>query len=454
MKTDWHPDELERHFTLSTDERALLGNKSGATRLGFALLLKTFQLEGRFPEGADDLPSCVVAYLGAQCGVSPRLIEALNWKGASNRRHRTEVRAYLGSTAFAHTNESAFLGWLESHVTDFEPKGDALRHAALHHLRSERVEAPAPERLDPLLRRAVRQRETRFIGETAAQLSLETRIALDALVATDGTTDEDDLQPALFAARSELATLKDTTGAVKVATVLEELQKLRTLCALGLPDDLFADVPPKMVTQYRRRAANEAPRELRRHDPDVRWTLLASLCHQRTLEITDSLVELLIHIAQRIGTHAENRVQKRFLRAFRRVAGKNKLLYKLAKAARAKPQGRVEDVIYSAVPAAVLEEVIREAEADGSFERTVRLATRNSYGRHYRRVVRLVLEALEFRCNNDRHRPIIKTGSLDTPDFQSGEERSPAQPRTLRSKASVPDELVLDLRRGYYLCVL
>jgi TnpA family transposase len=407
VKPDWHPEELERHFTLSTNERTLLGNKTGATRLGFAVLLKTFQLEGRFPDCASDLPPCVVAHLGAQCGVSPRQLETLNWKGRSNRRHRTEVRAYLGNTAFAHINESAFLAWLEAHVTDFDAKGDALRYSALHHLRSERVESPAPERLERLLRRAVRQRETRFIAETAAQLEPETRTALDALIATDGTTDEDDLQPALFAARSELATLKDAAGAVKVATVLEELGKLRTLRALGLPDDLFANVPSKMVTQYRRRAANEAPRELRRHDPDVRWTLLASLCHQRTLEITDSLVELLIHIAQHIGTHAENRVQKEFLRAFRRVAGKNKLLYKLAKAARAKPQGRVEDVIYGAVPAAVLEDVIREAEANGSFERTVRLATRNSYGRHYRRVVPLVLEALEFKCNNDRHRPIM-----------------------------------------------
>lgn len=38
---------MDRHFSLSFDEFDLLANKSGPTRLGFAVLLKFFQLEGR-----------------------------------------------------------------------------------------------------------------------------------------------------------------------------------------------------------------------------------------------------------------------------------------------------------------------------------------------------------------------------------------------------------------------
>ena len=43
-------DELAEHFTLLPDEAALLRNKSGATRLGFALLLKFFTRLGILPE--------------------------------------------------------------------------------------------------------------------------------------------------------------------------------------------------------------------------------------------------------------------------------------------------------------------------------------------------------------------------------------------------------------------
>ncbi len=49
MKHDWNADELLEHWTLLPGEKRLLANKSGATRLGFAALLKFFQHEGRFP---------------------------------------------------------------------------------------------------------------------------------------------------------------------------------------------------------------------------------------------------------------------------------------------------------------------------------------------------------------------------------------------------------------------
>lgn len=95
----------------------------------------------------------------------------------------------------------------------------------------------------------------------------------------------------LFPVRSELAAVKDGAGAVSVETVLDEIAKLTQLRALGLPEGLFRDVPAMLVTPYRQRAASEPPRELRRHPPELRYTLLAALCWQRQREITDTLVE-------------------------------------------------------------------------------------------------------------------------------------------------------------------
>jgi len=47
-------------WTLRVTDRALLGNKTGTTRLGFAVLLKLFQAEGRFPRRAEDVPLAAV----------------------------------------------------------------------------------------------------------------------------------------------------------------------------------------------------------------------------------------------------------------------------------------------------------------------------------------------------------------------------------------------------------
>jgi len=49
MKRHWETEELIEHWTLHVEELALLGNKTGATRRGFAVLLKFFQKEVRFP---------------------------------------------------------------------------------------------------------------------------------------------------------------------------------------------------------------------------------------------------------------------------------------------------------------------------------------------------------------------------------------------------------------------
>jgi len=120
-------------------------------------------------------------------------------------------------------------------------------------------------------------------------------------------------------------------------------------------------VPAKLITHCRQRATSEKPRELRRHPPERRYTLLAALCWQRQREITDNLVELLIHIAHRVGVRAEEKVDVELLKQAKKVLGKAKLLYKVAKAAKAQPDGVVKDVIYPVVSEQTLEDLIREA---------------------------------------------------------------------------------------------
>ena len=64
MRQNFTPQELAEHFTLLPAEQELLANKTGANRLGFVVLLKYFQWEGRFPEHVQDVPRAVVDYIG------------------------------------------------------------------------------------------------------------------------------------------------------------------------------------------------------------------------------------------------------------------------------------------------------------------------------------------------------------------------------------------------------
>ena len=59
MRREW---ELEELIACWTQEFALLANKSGATRLGFAVLLKYFEQEARFPR-REDVPRAAVDFV-------------------------------------------------------------------------------------------------------------------------------------------------------------------------------------------------------------------------------------------------------------------------------------------------------------------------------------------------------------------------------------------------------
>ena len=76
MKRRWEPEELVEHWTLLSDELKLLSNKTGATRLGFAILLKAFQLEGRFPKNSGEVPQGVIEYVAKQAKVPGEALAA------------------------------------------------------------------------------------------------------------------------------------------------------------------------------------------------------------------------------------------------------------------------------------------------------------------------------------------------------------------------------------------
>src|SRR6266852_1947021 len=96
MKRTWDIEELIDHFTLVPPELEMLGNKTGATRLGFALLLKCFQLEGRFPTARHEIPRSVVDYVAHQLKLPSALFSEYDWQGHTIKLHRAQIREELG----------------------------------------------------------------------------------------------------------------------------------------------------------------------------------------------------------------------------------------------------------------------------------------------------------------------------------------------------------------------
>jgi TnpA family transposase len=73
----------------------------------------------------------------------------------------------------------------------------------------------------------------------------------------------------------------------------------------------------------------------------------------------------------------------------------------------------VRDVVFPVVGEQTLRDLVKEWKATGpTYRTTLRTVIRNSYQGHYRRMVPKLLVALEFRSNNERHRPVMQALEL------------------------------------------
>jgi hypothetical protein len=318
MKREWTDLEFA-DWTLLPSEAALLANKTGPTRLGFAVLLKFFQNAARFPFSMQEVPT-------------------------------------------------------------------------------------TPDRIARILASASSAFEERFCTETAGRLPPATLGRLETLLsaATEGgETAEPEHSP--------LQQLKTDPGRVGLDNALEVISKLQQLRQLNLPQDLFRHVAPRLLQRYRQRAAVENAYEIRRHPASLRYSLIAAYCWLRAQEITDDLIESLIQIIHRIGATAERRVERELIGTLKQVSGKNTLLCRLAETALANPDGIIREVLFPVVDEQTLADLVKELKSTGpAYRQHVSTVMRASYSHHYRRAIPALLQALEFRSNNQMHQPVIR----------------------------------------------
>jgi TnpA family transposase len=412
VKRNWHPDELTEHWTLTLGEKQQALSKRQPSRLGFAVLLKFFQHQGRFPRSAREAPKAVVDHLASQLDVPPASWNTYDHGGRASKSHRSEIRRLLGFREATVADGEALVDWLREHCLPQTQRFEAIESVAHERLRSLRIEPPTPARLERLIRSAQHAFDQHFCTTVQGRLSPAIQKRLEALLGTDDDADAGDAATAT-GGRTPLQGLRSDPGPVTLDSLLQEIEKLNRLRALELPSGLFVGISAKVLQAYQKRAAVEEPFELRRHPPALRITLLAVYCRQRMEALTDTLVELLITLIQRIGARAERKVEKELLADFKRVSGKTGMLFRLAEASLGQPEGVVSEVIFPVVSEERLQAIVKEWSSTGPLYRSqVQTRIRGSYRSHYRRLLAPLLNALVFRSNNERHRPVIEALAL------------------------------------------
>jgi uncharacterized protein (DUF4415 family) len=416
MKRNWELDELIEHFTIVPSEMKLIENKTGANKLGFAVLLKYFQIEARFPDHKNEIPEAVIAYIAKQLFMDSNLFSQYDWNKRSARYHRAEIRDFFGFREATVQDTEAVADWLEHHILYYNHDFEHIEEQAYLQFRELNLVPPPSKQLKRLIRSSVHSYEDNFFQGIYKKIPQSSISRLNALL--DSITANDDLEDEEFSHSPvdnpmTFHELKSDPGRVGLESVLRELNKLRTIRNLDLPHDLFKGIPQKVLKKYRQRVATEDLREIRRHPAPIRYTLLAIFFWLRGREVTDSLVDLLIQIVHRIGVRAERKVDREIINDLKRVTGKSTILFNMADTALKHPDGVIKDVLYPVVKEQTLKDLVKEFKHTGpAYQEKIHTVIRSSYSSHYRRMIPEILDILEFRSNNDVHRPVINALSV------------------------------------------
>jgi len=399
MRQRWEVDELIESWTLDPADVELVANKTGPTRLGFGVLLKFFELEARFPRSIDEVPIEAVDFVGRQLDVRFDALSNYDWSGSSWKRHRRQIRSHFGFRAWSVDDTEPAIEELRASVVRDGGSRDQAAEAVVDWCRIEKIEPPFSGQIDRLVGTAVRRWEDESIAVINGRLTDRSCNLLDDLVG--------DKQ------RERLTWLRADPGAVGVDSVLGELDKLEVLRSFRVPTGLGDGFARRMIDQWHDRLHASPPSAIAAMSPAARRALSAVWVMRRQQRVTDSVVDLLIAIVHKIGAKAERRVEREQLADLRRVNGKTNMLYRLAEAALASPDGVVSEVLFPIVNEDTLRNLVAEHKASGPALRgQTRSYLRASYSRHYRRTVPLLLEALTFRSSNTVHRPVLDAVDL------------------------------------------
>jgi Domain of unknown function (DUF4158) len=158
------------------------------------------------------------------------------WHSRTRDRHLALIRSHAGFRFPTGADKQALEAWLRTQGAREAPTEEDLCECAYARLRALGIELPA----EPELRRIVRTALHGFFDDpyqrVTAQLPETVRAALDALLVVG--PDE---------AQSAFDRLKAEPSAPGVKPLQEEVAKLQTLRAIGVPAEALATAPFKVL---------------------------------------------------------------------------------------------------------------------------------------------------------------------------------------------------------------
>lgn len=414
-------------FNLSDDELTLAKTKnSDKNRLGFAVLLKYFQLESHYPKHIKFIDPLMLNTIANQLNITPSFINYFDWEGRSTERFRQEIRGFLGYREATQSDILDLKSWLAKNVLPNAVRRSQRIEYAYTYFRENRIEPFTSKELERHIRSAHREFEQRLFESIYSKLTDETKLQIDELLAGDSESEDDDEiddNEVNDELKIKFKHIKIDIPGVKLKNVSRAIQKINCLKQLVLPEDLLSGFPTKLIKKYYTRVMAERPSGMREHKPYTRYATFSIFCYFRSQLLTDSLANLFMKLTHQIQTKSESFVDKKILSEVKCVNGKFDILYKLSVSALENPTGIIQEKIYPEVGQETLSNLVRELYFKGKWYQTqVHMKMHSLYSHAHRKKLLTLLDALLLQTNLNESKPLLEAINIIKSNRDSSHE--------------------------------
>ncbi|MDJ0595976.1 MAG: DUF4158 domain-containing protein [Pleurocapsa sp. MO_226.B13] len=176
IKPNWDTEELIENWTLLPQELKLAKKKVGGNQIGFALLLKHFQLFAYFPEDKSSISQAIISYIASQVNLPESSYSEYDWQGRSAKVYRVEIRHLFNFRVASVQDSQEMITWLIEEILPQEQKVEAITELVAHRFRELQLEPPTKLQIERLIKSAIAKYEANFSSQTLSRRKYRVRV--------------------------------------------------------------------------------------------------------------------------------------------------------------------------------------------------------------------------------------------------------------------------------------
>jgi TnpA family transposase len=295
LRSTYPTADLIRLYTPTADEIALADQvtKGLPARLGFLILLKTFQRLGYFLPFSS-IPHSIVQHSAQATNLGAAIDQLAGYDASGTRRRHVQViREYLQVQPYDHHARRVIIRAIASAAASKEDLADLI-NVGIAALVKLRYELPGFTSLEKIARRVRTAVYRMYYRQVVATLNDAARTRIDGWFVSDAET-----------GRTLWQTMKQDPGSPTLTQLTELADRMAWLDAQPIDRGILAGIPDVKVKHVAAEAKTLDAVRMAAMQPDKRYTLAVALYAGEAARTRADLAEMLIKRMQSIHTHGK-----------------------------------------------------------------------------------------------------------------------------------------------------